>query len=103
MPNVSCERPDRCHLFDWLRGRVVLAIFFFFSSRRRHTRSDRDWSSDVCSSDLVLDDANVCLFTPGMKQNVAQAFLNDAEECGFPFWRQPAKFGRHLEVHMKSA
>src|SRR2546421_574616 len=26
-------------------------IAFFFSSRRRHTRSDRDWSSDVCSSD----------------------------------------------------
>src|SRR5216683_5740669 len=29
-----------------------MPIFFFFSSRRRHTRSDRDWSSDVCSSDL---------------------------------------------------
>src|SRR5204863_3506278 len=28
-------------------------LFFFFSSRRRHTRSLRDWSSDVCSSDLV--------------------------------------------------
>src|SRR5699024_12024045 len=28
-------------------------IFFFFSSRRRHTRSKRDWSSDVCSSDLI--------------------------------------------------
>src|SRR3712207_8420956 len=27
-------------------------IFFFFSSRRRHTRYWRDWSSDVCSSDL---------------------------------------------------
>src|SRR5699024_12002406 len=27
-------------------------ILFFFSSRRRHTRSKRDWSSDVCSSDL---------------------------------------------------
>src|SRR5699024_8190464 len=27
--------------------------FFFFSSRRRHTRSKRDWSSDVCSSDLL--------------------------------------------------
>src|SRR5206468_7250933 len=26
----------------------------FFSSRRRHTRSDRDWSSDVCSSDLTV-------------------------------------------------
>src|SRR5207249_7231775 len=29
-----------------------LVCFFFFSSRRRHTRSKRDWSSDVCSSDL---------------------------------------------------
>src|SRR2546421_5327851 len=29
-----------------------MVFFFFFSSRRRHTRSDRDWSSDVCSSDL---------------------------------------------------
>src|SRR5690606_40011302 len=28
-------------------------FFFFFSSRRRHTRFSRDWSSDVCSSDLV--------------------------------------------------
>src|SRR5690606_39962434 len=28
--------------------------FFFFSSRRRHTRFSRDWSSDVCSSDLNL-------------------------------------------------
>src|SRR5699024_11369808 len=27
---------------------------FFFSSRRRHTRSKRDWSSDVCSSDLEV-------------------------------------------------
>src|SRR2546428_5179159 len=31
---------------------LVEQVFFFFSSRRRHTRSDRDWSSDVCSSDL---------------------------------------------------
>src|SRR5256886_8815447 len=30
------------------------ADFFFFSSRRRHTRFDCDWSSDVCSSDLML-------------------------------------------------
>src|SRR2546430_4319799 len=30
----------------------VLRCFFFFSSRRRHTRFDCDWSSDVCSSDL---------------------------------------------------
>src|SRR3989449_3115365 len=31
-----------------------LTFFFFFSSRRRHTRCSRDWSSDVCSSDLAL-------------------------------------------------
>src|SRR5205809_7882357 len=32
---------------------MVNFILFFFSSRRRHTRCSRDWSSDVCSSDLV--------------------------------------------------
>src|SRR5699024_11996359 len=31
-----------------------LLCFFFFSSRRRHTISKRDWSSDVCSSDLFI-------------------------------------------------
>src|SRR5437867_10668834 len=31
----------------------IFFIFFFFSSRRRHTRSYGDWSSDVCSSDLL--------------------------------------------------
>src|SRR5215203_6754426 len=33
---------------------MFLQYFFFFSSRRRHTRYWRDWSSDVCSSDLGL-------------------------------------------------
>src|SRR6266542_6439081 len=32
---------------------MLVSFFFFFSSRRRHTRCYRDWSSDVCSSDLV--------------------------------------------------
>src|SRR2546422_4497353 len=31
-------------------------LIFFFSSRRRHTRCSRDWSSDVCSSDLYMHD-----------------------------------------------
>src|SRR5438067_6398929 len=31
---------------------MLKSKWFFFSSRRRHTRSKRDWSSDVCSSDL---------------------------------------------------
>src|SRR2546430_13424609 len=32
--------------------KLSFVFFFFFSSRRRHTRFDCDWSSDVCSSDL---------------------------------------------------
>src|SRR5260370_26547450 len=36
--------------FTW---HYVSFIFFFFSSRRRHTRFKCDWSSDVCSSDLL--------------------------------------------------
>src|SRR5256884_952411 len=32
---------------------ISYLFFFFFSSRRRHTRCSRDWSSDVCSSDLL--------------------------------------------------
>src|SRR3712207_7416198 len=56
---------------------MFVLLFFFFSSRRRHTRYWRDWSSDVCSSDLgafaellefsndfiaFLGDANFALF-----------------------------------------
>src|SRR5207302_6218475 len=38
----------------WLQYAHISSIHsFFFSSRRRHTRFSRDWSSDVCSSDLV--------------------------------------------------
>src|SRR3712207_7325361 len=38
-----------------MNGVMVVSgvLFFFFSSRRRHTRYWRDWSSDVCSSDLA--------------------------------------------------
>src|SRR5256884_6140064 len=52
---------------------VVVASFFFFSSRRRHTRCSRDWSSDVCSSDLSLPGvgrktaACVLLFAYGLR------------------------------------
>src|SRR6267378_4743068 len=41
-----------------MRDRNDNVVIFFFSSRRRHTRSLRDWSSDVCSSDL-LDSTNL--------------------------------------------
>src|SRR5699024_11937997 len=42
-------------------GAHLVIVIFFFSSRRRHTRSKRDWSSDVCSSDLrVLMVVSMC-------------------------------------------
>src|SRR2546427_12539441 len=40
-------------------------MYFFFSSRRRHTRFDCDWSSDVCSSDLQADDGSWRYAWPG--------------------------------------
>src|SRR2546427_2738341 len=50
-------------LYSWSAGmwrlcvssvEIFFLFFFFFSSRRRHTRFDCDWSSDVCSSDLIV-------------------------------------------------
>src|SRR2546422_1269798 len=40
-------------MFRYTMSYVFICVFFFFSSRRRHTRCSRDWSSDVCSSDLM--------------------------------------------------
>src|SRR5438034_7067617 len=40
--------------FGVFRLSICVFLFFFFSSRRRHTRSLCDWSSDVCSSDLLF-------------------------------------------------
>src|SRR5438128_8505880 len=44
--------PLSFHFDIWFKTFLVM-FFFFFSSRRRHTRCYRDWSSDVCSSDLA--------------------------------------------------
>src|SRR5256885_6151682 len=41
-----------------VKSRVACLLLFFFSSRRRHTRLQGDWSSDVCSSDLRRDSAH---------------------------------------------
>src|SRR5256885_9838181 len=50
----------------WLLQVLTRLFFFFFSSRRRHTRLQGDWSSDVCSSDLILqnDDRRVVFMIP---------------------------------------
>src|SRR5438067_13919883 len=55
--------------------------FFFFSSRRRHTRSKRDWSSDVCSSDLCAaarPTAEAYFLNPISVMNATQRFTSAA-------------------------
>src|SRR5207302_4608374 len=63
-------------LFYFATTDIVLC-FFFFSSRRRHTRFSRDWSSDVCSSDL--DQVNSGLVTISLG-GLDSADLTDATE-----------------------
>src|SRR5216684_5463611 len=61
-------------------------MFFFFSSRRRHTRCSRDWSSDVCSSDLAAQtqDAMVCAYSEstGDMQVLGRADKRERSDSG---------------------
>src|SRR5215203_5457501 len=50
--SANSPTAPRKHRSSWAVSWLHRA-FFFFSSRRRHTRYWRDWSSDVCSSDLM--------------------------------------------------
>src|SRR6266542_6300729 len=54
-------------------------LFFFFSSRRRHTRCYRDWSSDVCSSDLYVGDGGTS-FGTGRRDEKGQSSPLDRGE-----------------------
>src|SRR5256885_12020826 len=49
-----------------------MSLYFFFSSRRRHTRLQGDWSSDVCSSDLINAAAKGGILKVMMKSSVKQ-------------------------------
>src|SRR2546430_12756559 len=51
----------------------VSSFSLFFSSRRRHTRFDCDWSSDVCSSDLAVVLQEAVLFSTSIAENIAYA------------------------------
>src|SRR3712207_71986 len=55
-------------------------MFFFFSSRRRHTRYWRDWSSDVCSSDLEVGKEN--FNKTGSNINLLESILRQATTQG---------------------
>src|SRR6266498_589756 len=62
-------------------------VVFFFSSRRRHTRCGRDWSSDVCSSDLV----RVAVEQAALRRSIGDMILNLAR-------RSQSLIDRQLEL-----
>src|SRR2546427_4485046 len=68
--------------------------FFFFSSRRRHTRFDCYWSSDVCSSDLACDGEELLVLDARL-QPVAAGEIGDLYIRGTGlspgYWRDPEK------------
>src|SRR5207249_8769163 len=53
---------------------------FFFSSRRRHTRSKRDWSSDVCSSDLDVGEAFAAAKGMAIPTELQRYLKNDSRD-----------------------
>src|SRR2546430_12009610 len=58
----------------------ALVVCFFFSSRRRHTRFDCDWSSDVCSSDLVTLRASSNMVRLGLRGPLPRAARKQGEQ-----------------------
>src|SRR5256886_4489298 len=73
---------------------LYFVIFFFFSSRRRHTRFDCDWSSDVCSSDLTLS-GNPLAMAAGLAQ------LRELERIDG--WSLLEKLGAQFEAATRDA
>src|SRR5690349_24228264 len=73
-------------------------FFFFFSSRRRHTRSLRDWSSDVCSSDLDVDRADAPARLAQLAEEGASGVrlspkTRSPGDDPFAIWRAAARLG----------
>src|SRR2546430_7672840 len=89
-------------------GKCGLGFFFFFSSRRRHTRFDCDWSSDVCSSDLERRYVGLlrvrpcrCVERPaeiGMGERTAEMIVGMDRE---PFGKKTVRVGRE-DIDRKS-
>src|SRR5207253_7721568 len=70
-----CNRQRFVSFLSYVFIVLFFFFFFFFSSRRRHTRWPRDWSSDVCSSDLDIEGRNP----------IQEVFLTRFEQCQICF------------------
>src|SRR3989449_11343965 len=82
---------------------ICVRSFFFFSSRRRHTRCSRDWSSDVCSSDLtglVLIVLGTGLLKPDIRAMVGSLYdQGDARrDAGFSIFYMGINVGAFLGI-----
>src|SRR2546426_10612444 len=75
-------------------------MFFFFSSRRRHTRLQGDWSSDVCSSDLygrlklIANNSRFLILPDWHRPNIGSRVLSLTERRGGADWQ--TRFGHSL-------
>src|SRR5256885_11815605 len=75
---------------------------FFFSSRRRHTRLQGDWSSDVCSSDLGETTQERALDAAWLEgHDPTIAFDNRGRQCDFLFAGQDADTAGELHVQLR--
>src|SRR5437870_9062188 len=77
----------------YILSQTVLRLYpFFFSSRRRHTRWPRDWSSDVCSSDLIKQRV------PVVRWQLLFPDFYEFPELGMPPWRHDPRRSRSPQI-----
>src|SRR3989440_4962006 len=76
-----------------------ILLLFFFSSRRRHTRSDRDWSSDVCSSDLSKTPRNNAQTPAKPPSHPAKPPSHHALPRTFPLLHHPCPSSPHFPLN----
>src|SRR5437763_15181018 len=73
------SRPMWSYMWQRFKASAMSTPLFFFSSRRRHTRYIGDWSSDVCSSDLLAS-TQVGAIRKVSKQDVRAYYFDRSEE-----------------------
>src|SRR3989449_5187811 len=77
---------------DGIRDVAVTGVHtcaFFFSSRRRHTRSDRDWSSDVCSSDR--SEEHTSELQSQAEDGIRDLIVTGVQTCALPIDRKSTR------------